>query len=203
MSTRPVEVSLEVNPVRAAGCHRRAGRAPGRSRRRAGAIPPRALLLVPHDGRLSRAGPCLAPAAVGGNGEPGVEPFVKVFQTIFPEGAGYEHDKLHLRTELSDEQRRSEPQNADSHLAFIGAGLRNCVTYVNRPNEPVYLVDLDGVNGGQPSPAPHQHRRLHERGRSRARAAGRAGLGPPDRLGEPEGSAARPLRAARGADRAL
>jgi len=83
-------------------------------------------------------------------GEPGVEPFVKVFQTIFPEGAGYEHDKLELRTELSEEQKRNEPQNADSHLAFIGAGLRNCVTYVNRPNEPVYFVDLDGVNEGQP-----------------------------------------------------
>ena len=93
---------------------------------------------------------------------------MKVFQTIFPEGAGYEHDKLHLRTELSDEQRRSEPQNADSHLAFIGAGLRNCVTYITRPNEPVYLVDLDGVNAGQRPPAPDQHRRVHERGRSGA-----------------------------------
>ena len=74
---------------------------------------------------------------------------MKVFQTIFPEGAGYEHDKLELRDELSEEQKRNEPQNADSHLAFIGAGLRNCVTYRHRPGEPVYFVDLDGVNEGQ------------------------------------------------------
>ena len=73
---------------------------------------------------------------------------MKVFQTIFPEGAGYQHDKLELRDELSEEQKRNEPQNADSHLAFIGAGLRNCVTYVIVPSEPVYFVDLDGVNDG-------------------------------------------------------
>ncbi len=80
----------------------------------------------------------------------GPAPYLQVFQTIFPEGADYEHDKLHLREELSEEQRRVEPRNADSHLAFIGAGLRNCVTYVNRPDEPVYFVDLDGVNAGRP-----------------------------------------------------
>jgi hypothetical protein len=43
-----------------------------------------------------------------------------------------------------------EPRNADSHLAFIAGGLRTCVTHPNRPNEPVYFVDLDGVNEGKP-----------------------------------------------------
>jgi thiamine phosphate synthase YjbQ (UPF0047 family) len=150
MSTRPVEVSLEVNPCA-----------------RLDVIDVRGELQVDHAEALEpfpRALYCSFHTTAGyleqglaarlhptrTNGGPGVEPFVKFFQTIFPEGAGYEHDKLHLRTELSDEQRRSEPQNADSHLAFIGAGLRNCVTYVNRPTEPVYLVDLDGVNDGQP-----------------------------------------------------
>src|SRR5262245_20611652 len=80
----------------------------------------------------------------------GLAPYLRVFQTMFPEGAGYEHDKLHLRSELSEEQRATEPRNADSHLAFIGAGLRTCVTYVNRPNEPVYFVDLDGMYAGRP-----------------------------------------------------
>lgn len=80
----------------------------------------------------------------------GLVRYLSVFQTMFPEGAGYEHDKMHLRAELSEEQRQIEPRNADSHLAFIGAGLRTCVTYVNRPNEPVYFVDLDGVNAGRP-----------------------------------------------------
>jgi len=69
-----------------------------------------------------------------------------LFQQMFPPGADYEHDKLHLRGELSEEQRRTEPRNADSHLAFIGAGLRNCVTYHNRPATPVYFIDLDGVH---------------------------------------------------------
>jgi hypothetical protein len=77
----------------------------------------------------------------------GVTPYLHAFQTVFPEGAGYQHDELHLREELSEEQRRTEPRNGDSHLAFIGAGLRSCVAYHERPNEPVYFIDLDGVNG--------------------------------------------------------
>jgi len=77
----------------------------------------------------------------------GVTPYLRAFQTLFPEGAGYQHDELHLREELSDEQRRVEPRNGDSHLAFISAGLRTCVTYRNRPDEPVYFIDFDGVNG--------------------------------------------------------
>jgi len=40
-----------------------------------------------------------------------------------------------------------EPRNADAHLAFIAAGLRTCVKYANRPGEPVFFVDLDGVDG--------------------------------------------------------
>jgi hypothetical protein len=56
---------------------------------------------------------------------------------------------MHLRTELSEEQRAVEPRNADSHLTFIGAGMRNCVTYRNREAEPVYFIDLDGTNQGE------------------------------------------------------
>jgi thiamine phosphate synthase YjbQ (UPF0047 family) len=77
----------------------------------------------------------------------GVTRYLRAFQTVFPEGAGYQHDELHLREELSEEQRRTEPRNGDSHLAFIGAGLRSCVAYHERPNEPVYFIDFDGVNG--------------------------------------------------------
>src|SRR5712692_10035490 len=80
----------------------------------------------------------------------GIGPYMRVFQTLFPEGAGYQHDDLRLRQELSDDQRGVEPKNADAHLAFIAAGLRTCVKYVNRPHEPVYLVDLDGINGERP-----------------------------------------------------
>jgi thiamine phosphate synthase YjbQ (UPF0047 family) len=77
-----------------------------------------------------------------------LDSMLELFQKVFPPGADYEHDKLHLREELSDEQRSKEPKNADSHLAFIGSGLRNCVTYRNRPASiaPAYFIDLDGVS---------------------------------------------------------
>jgi len=76
-----------------------------------------------------------------------LDSFLRLFRHLFPPDANYEHDKLHLRHELSDEQRRTEPKNADSHLAFIGGGLKNCVTYVNHsPDTPVYFIDLDGVS---------------------------------------------------------
>jgi hypothetical protein len=71
---------------------------------------------------------------------------VDLFRRIFPPGANYEHDKLHLRRELTEQERRTEPRNADSHLAFIGSGLRSCVTYRNRPGRPVWFIDLDGVH---------------------------------------------------------
>ncbi len=73
--------------------------------------------------------------------------YVRAFQELFPAGAGYRHDHLEERTELSDVQRAHEPRNADSHLTFIGAGLQSCVSYENAAEHPVYFVDLDGVNG--------------------------------------------------------
>ncbi len=76
-----------------------------------------------------------------------LDPIFRAFQRLFPPDAGYRHDQLDLRRELSADQRLVEPKNADSHLTFIGSGLRNCVSYVNHPNEPVYFMDLDGVNG--------------------------------------------------------
>ena len=80
----------------------------------------------------------------------GLAPYLSFFRNVFPEGAGYKHDELHLREELTEAQRRVEPPNADSHLAFISAGLRSCVTYRDRAGEPVYFIDLDGVYKGQP-----------------------------------------------------
>src|SRR5215213_6934065 len=79
-----------------------------------------------------------------------VPAYVDAFRTIFPEGAGYEHDRLERREDLDPEQRAVEPRNADSHLAFIAGGLRTCVTHPNRAGEPVFFVDLDGVNEGRP-----------------------------------------------------
>ena len=79
-----------------------------------------------------------------------VAPYVEVFRTMFPEGAGYEHDKIERRTELSDAQRPVEPLNADSHLAFMAGALRTCVSYLNRPSEPMSFIDLDGVHAGRP-----------------------------------------------------
>ena len=79
-----------------------------------------------------------------------VAPYVEVFRAMFPEGAGYEHDRLERRSDLDAEQRAVEPRNADSHLAFMAAGLSTCVSYVNRPQETVCFVDLDGIMDGRP-----------------------------------------------------
>ena len=78
-----------------------------------------------------------------------VMPYIDVFRTMFPEGAGYEHDKMDRRLELTAEQRPHEPRNADSHLAFMAGALRTCVSYPNRSDEAIAFVDLDGVHAGQ------------------------------------------------------
>ena len=72
--------------------------------------------------------------------------FLDPFQELFPFGANYRHDQMHLRKELSPEQRRTEPRNADSHLTFISSGLENCVAYPSDPSRSVFFIDLDGVN---------------------------------------------------------
>jgi hypothetical protein len=72
--------------------------------------------------------------------------FFRAFHSLFPQGGGYQHDQMELRSELSDAQKEVEPKNADSHLTYIGAGLRNCVTYRTRPGAPVYFIELDGMN---------------------------------------------------------
>jgi thiamine phosphate synthase YjbQ (UPF0047 family) len=76
--------------------------------------------------------------------------YVEALRAIFPEGAGYEHDRLDRRKDLDAEQRAVEPRNADSHLAFMAGGLRTCVTHPNRPDETVFFVDLDGTIHGRP-----------------------------------------------------
>jgi hypothetical protein len=75
--------------------------------------------------------------------------FFKALRVLFPPDAAYRHDQLDQRQELSAAQRQIEPRNGDSHLTFIGAGMRNCVTYSNAAAAPVFFVDLDGVNGGR------------------------------------------------------
>jgi len=79
-----------------------------------------------------------------------VPSYLETFRTLFPEGAGYEHDRLERRGDLDSRQRAVEPRNADSHLAFIAGGLRACVTHPNRSGESVFFVDLDGVVEGKP-----------------------------------------------------
>jgi hypothetical protein len=73
--------------------------------------------------------------------------FFDAWHTLFPQDAEYSHDQMELRSELSEEQKEKEPKNGDSHLTFIGSGMRNCVTYRNQPLAPVYFIDLDGTNG--------------------------------------------------------
>ena len=79
-----------------------------------------------------------------------VAAYVDMLRRIFPERAGYAHDRLEQRLDLDEDQRRVEPRNGDSHLAFIAGALRPCVVHPNRTGESVYFVDLDGVNEGRP-----------------------------------------------------
>ena len=72
-------------------------------------------------------------------------PLIRAVQKIFPHNAGYFHDRLQLREELSESQKEEEPINGDSHLTFISAGLNNCVLYLHHPHEPVYFIELDGI----------------------------------------------------------
>jgi thiamine phosphate synthase YjbQ (UPF0047 family) len=71
--------------------------------------------------------------------------FFRAFHTLFPQGGEYRHDRMELRSELTDEQKIVEPRNGDSHLTYIGSGMRNCVTYRARPDAPVYFIELDGM----------------------------------------------------------
>ena len=88
-----------------------------------------------------------------------VRGFLEAYQRLFPPGADYQHDRLERRTELSAEQRQTEPRNADSHLTFIGSGLESCVTYDNAPGAPVHFIDLDGVNANGPNGRERRRRR--------------------------------------------
>ena len=101
MSNRPVEVSLEVNPAARLDVID-VGQSVKDEHGDALDPFPRTLYCSFHTtaGYLDQG---LA-NRLQQEGEPGVEPFVKVFQTIFPANAGYEHDKLALRSELSEEQ---------------------------------------------------------------------------------------------------
>lgn len=76
----------------------------------------------------------------------GLSLFFRTFHALFPQGGEYRHDQMELRSELSDEQKEVEPRNGDSHLTYIGAGLRNCVTYRTKPDAPVYFIELDGMS---------------------------------------------------------
>jgi len=71
--------------------------------------------------------------------------FFRAFHALFPQGGEYHHDRMELRSELTDEQKIVEPRNGDSHLTYIGSGMRNCVTYRTRPDAPVYFIELDGM----------------------------------------------------------
>lgn len=92
--------------------------------------------------------------------------FIAPYRTLFPYGASYQHDQMHLRTELRPEQRRCEPRNADAHLAYMGAGLVACLQTV--PTEPLALVDMDGVNT---ETGHHRTRRVTAVGFTEARTA--------------------------------
>ena len=66
----------------------------------------------------------------------GVTGYVEAFRTLFPEGRGLPARPHRRAARATHEERINEPRNADSHLAFMAAGLSTCVTYRNRPHGP-------------------------------------------------------------------
>lgn len=143
MATTPTEVTLTVSPAA-----------------RFDAVDVRARLNAEHTdllGRYRRALYCSLHTTAGyidhtlasrlHNRSDHVAQFFGAFRALFPPDAAYRHDQMHLREELSETQRQVEPRNGDSHLTFIGSGMRNCVTQRNDREGPVYFIDLDGVHG--------------------------------------------------------
>ena len=93
--------------------------------------------------------------------------FFDAFHAIFPPNAEYRHDQMELRSELSDEQKEVEPSNGDSHLTFIGSGMRNCVTYRNTPRGAGLLHRPRRHEREHQPPAPDDHRGLRRGGGGR------------------------------------
>ena len=146
MSVPPLELGLEIRP-----------------RARLDVIDVRGLAAHTHGNALAAYPRCLYASrhttagflpqglAARLNAKPdGIGRYLELFRTVFPEAAGYLHDQLELRHELAPDQKLVEPENAHSHLAFIGGGLRPCVSYNASKPGPVYLIDLDGTHEGVP-----------------------------------------------------
>ena len=144
MAAEPLDLTLELAPQARFEVVELRSRFPG-EHREALAPYPKCLYWSAHTtaGFLDRSlSARLSPA--------GVPTYVDAFRAMFPEGAGYEHDRLDRREDLDPAQRAVEPRNADSHLAFIASGLAPCVTHPNRTGESVCFVELDGIADGKP-----------------------------------------------------
>ncbi len=76
----------------------------------------------------------------------GIQDVLAPYRTLFPPHAGYAHDRMADRDELSPVQRQCEPRNADAHLIYLAAGMRNTRLYTTATPHPPVLVDLDGIN---------------------------------------------------------
>src|SRR5437899_12569349 len=64
-----------------------------------------------------------------------VSTYIETLRRIFPEGAGYAHDRLDRPKDLDAAQRAFEPRNGDPHLAVIAGGLQPCVPPPHRAGE--------------------------------------------------------------------
>ena len=96
----------------------------------------------------------------------GLSQFFGSFTALFPEGAEYRHDRMELRTELSDAQKEVEPRNADSHLRGMIMGQSLCLQVRNSAVllgtwQSIILAEFDGprkreiaVQAPDPNPQP-------------------------------------------------
>ena len=145
IAVSPLELTLEVNPqarVDLIDVRARAAEVHGPALENYS----KCLYVSAHTRRVT----CPSPGTRLAAKSDGIDNYIDLFRSMFPEGADYAHDKLDQRAELLPEQRAVEPANADSHLAFIAGGLQSCVIYNARRPGPVFFVDLDGTYKGTP-----------------------------------------------------
>ena len=111
------------------------------------------LLLLSHHGRVSRSGTGVATVTT----RVGHQVAIHLFQTMFPADAGYRHDDLcsagRLVRRAADRRTEKRPRTPGVHRVRPSE-LRQI--HVNRPTEPVYFVDLDGVHGDRAPTAAYQ-----------------------------------------------